>query len=65
MVVSIFAIEAAYSWSTDASSSSLYQGHYFYVKVDTDPSKPLDRLELAREPTAQKVRIEIRAITLE
>ncbi len=58
-------VEAAYSWLTNTSSSSQYQGHYFYVKVDTDPSKPLDRLELALEPTEQKMQIEIRAITIE
>ncbi|MGB5100948.1 MAG: hypothetical protein WBN94_10185 [Methanothrix sp.] len=58
-------VAAAYSWPSTASSAYEYQGHYFYARVDTDPSKPLDRLELVLDPNEQKVQIEIRAITLE
>jgi predicted transglutaminase-like cysteine proteinase len=57
-------VAAAYSWPSTASSAYEYQGHYFYARVDTDPSKPLDRLELVLDPNEQKVQIEIRAITL-
>ena len=58
-------VAPAYSWPSTASSAYEYQGHYFYAMVDTDPSKPLDRLELVLDPNEQKVQIEIRAITLE
>jgi hypothetical protein len=58
-------VAAAYSWPSTASSAYEYQGHYFYARVDTDPSKPLDRLELVLDPNEQKIQIEIRAITLE
>lgn len=58
-------VAAAYSWPSTAGSAYEYQGHYFYAKVDTDPSKPLERLELVLEPIEQKIQIEIRAITLE
>jgi hypothetical protein len=58
-------VAAAYSWPSTASSAYEYQGHYFYAKVDTDPSKPLDRLDLVLDPDEQKIQIEIRAITLE
>ncbi|MCK9565437.1 MAG: hypothetical protein M0Q43_05245 [Methanothrix sp.] len=58
-------VAPAYSWSSTASSAYEYQGHYFYARVDTDPSKPLDRLELVLDPNEQKIQIEIRAITLE
>lgn len=58
-------VAPAYSWSTSASSSYEYEGHYFYVKVDTDPERPLDRLELVRESLEGNVQIEIRAVTVE
>lgn len=58
-------VAPAYSWPSTASSAYEYQGHYFYAKVDTDSSKPLDRLELVLDPNEQKIQIEIRAITLE
>ena len=58
-------VAAAYSWPSTASSAYEYQGHYFYAKVDTDPSKPLDRLELVLDSNEPKIQIEIRAITLE
>jgi hypothetical protein len=58
-------VAAAYSWSSTASSAYEYQGHYFYAKVDTDPNKPLDRLELVLDSNEPKIQIEIRAITLE
>jgi hypothetical protein len=58
-------VTAAFSWPSTASSAYEYQGHYFYAKVDTDPSKPLDRLELVLDSNEPKIQIEIRAITLE
>jgi len=58
-------VTPAYSWPSTTSSSSGYEGHYFYAKVDTDPSKPLDRLELALDSDEPQLQIEIRAITLE
>jgi hypothetical protein len=58
-------VEPAYSWPSTASSAYGYEGHYFYTKVDTDPSKPLDRLELVRDSNEPQLQIEIRAITLE
>jgi hypothetical protein len=58
-------VAPAYSWPSTASSGYGYEGHYFYAKVDTDPSKPLDRLELALDSDEPQLQIEIRAITLE
>ncbi len=58
-------VEPAYSWPSTASSANGYEGHYFYAKVDTDPSKPLDRLELVLDSDEPQLQIEIRAITLE
>ncbi|MDD2756556.1 MAG: hypothetical protein PHS80_13670 [Methanothrix sp.] len=58
-------VAPAYSWPSTASSAYGYQGHYFYAKVDTDPSKPLDRLELVLDSDEPQLQIEIRAITLE
>ncbi|MDD2834928.1 MAG: hypothetical protein PHY05_02145 [Methanothrix sp.] len=58
-------VEPAYSWPSTASSTNGYEGHYFYAKVDTDPSKPLDRLELVLDSDEPQLQIEIRAITLE
>lgn len=58
-------VTPAYSWSTSVSSAYPYEGHYFYVKVDTDPERTLDRLELVREPLEGKTQIEIRAVTVE
>jgi hypothetical protein len=58
-------VTPAYSWPSTTSSAYGYDGHYFYVKVDTDPSKPLDRLELVLDSNEPKIQIEIRAITLE
>jgi len=58
-------VAPAYNWSTTAGSSYEYQGHYFYVGVDTDPERPLDRLDLVLDYTEEGVQIEIRAVTLE
>jgi hypothetical protein len=58
-------VEPAYSWPSTTSSANGYEGHYFYAKVDTDPSKPLDRLELVLDSDEPQLQIEIRAITLE
>jgi hypothetical protein len=65
-------IPAAYSWNTSKDSSAQYPGHYFYVKVDINPTKLLDHLELKIFPTAyqylyasKKYSIGIQAITLE
>lgn len=58
-------VTPAYSWPSTASSAYEYQGHYFYARVDTNPSKPLDRLELVLDSNEPKIQIEIRAITLE
>jgi hypothetical protein len=58
-------VEPAYSWPSTASSANGYEGHYFYVKVNTDPSKPRDRLELVLDSDEPQLQIEIRAITLE
>lgn len=58
-------VAPAYSWSTNAGSGYEYQGHYFYVGVDTDPERPLDRLDLVLDSTAERVQVEIRAVTLE
>jgi hypothetical protein len=57
-------VTPAYSWPSTASSANGYEGHYFYAKVDTDPSKPLDRLELVLDSDEPQLQIEIRAITL-
>jgi len=57
-------VTPAYSWPTTASSAYGYEGHYFYVMLDTDSSRPLDRLELVLDPMGQ-VQVEIRAVTLE
>jgi hypothetical protein len=58
-------VEAAFSWPGDGTPSSSFQGHLFYAKVNTDPNKPLDRLELVLESIEQKIQIEIKAITLQ
>jgi hypothetical protein len=65
-------ISAAYSWNSSRDSSAQYQGHLFYVKLDIDPNKSLDRLELRILPTAyqypsanKRFGIGIKAITLE
>lgn len=58
-------VSPAYSWPSTASSAYGYEGHYFYAKVETDPSKALDRLELVRDSDDPQLQIEIRAITLE
>lgn len=58
-------VAPAYSWSTNAGSSYEYQGHYFYVAVKTDMQRPLDRLDLVLDSTAERFQVEIRAVTLE
>ncbi|OPY51793.1 MAG: hypothetical protein A4E49_02106 [Methanosaeta sp. PtaU1.Bin112] len=58
-------VAPAYSWPSTTSSAYGYEGHYFYAKVDTDPSKSLDRLELVLDSEEPQLQIEIRAITLE
>ncbi len=58
-------VTPAYSWPTTTSSGNEYEGHYFHAKVDTDPKRPLDRLDLVLDPIEQKVQVEIRAVTLE
>jgi len=64
-------IKPAYSYLTDLDSSTQYYGHWFYVKIDTDPDNPLDYLELVLDPDAyqnqksSKCAIALRAITLE
>ena len=45
-------IPPAYSWPTSLGSSEKFIGHLFYTKVDTDPTKPLDRLEVRIVPNA-------------
>ena len=40
----------AYSWPTTVDTAEEYYGHVFYAKIDTQPGKPLDRLELRLDP---------------
>jgi hypothetical protein len=68
-------VKPAYSWSTTLSSASQYSGHEFYVRLDTNPNKPLDHLELIIDPSGQDynppsypsrlIAVAISAITLE
>ncbi|OHB66762.1 MAG: hypothetical protein A2Y76_15765 [Planctomycetes bacterium RBG_13_60_9] len=44
-------IPAAYSFWTDAESSSYYWGHYFYASMELIP-KPLSYLELTLDPAS-------------
>jgi hypothetical protein len=59
----------AYSWSTMLDSKVQYYGHGFYVKVNTDRGRPLDRIELIICRNAQNdsslPAIAIKAVTLE
>jgi predicted transglutaminase-like cysteine proteinase len=57
-------VTPAFSWP-DTTGGQEYNGHLFYAHLDTNPEKTLDRIDLALDPSAGPMQIEVKAITLE